>query len=138
MTKIVHCAKKRVVASDFYRGKVKSIYEREPLFRDFVQTIPQRYGGPINIYNTGTLDTIKSDFKNMVEDKWNRQQKQDPSVEMNFGAKVYAWRDMHVKEKIPASARIYQDQSSRPRATTPVGMPRVYVYHRSTMSPAPA
>ena len=126
------------MASDFYRGKVKSIYEREPLFRDFVQTIPQRYGGPINIYNTGTLDTIKSDFKNMVEDKWNRQQKQDPSVEMNFGAKVYAWRDMHVKEKIPASARIYRDQSSRPRATTPVTNPRVYVYHRSTLSPAPA
>jgi hypothetical protein len=25
----------RVVASDFYRGKVKSIYEREPLFHDF-------------------------------------------------------------------------------------------------------
>jgi len=128
----------RVVASDFYRGKVKSIYEREPLFRDFVQTIPQRYGGPINIYNTGTLDTIKSDFKNMVEDKWNRQQKQDPSVEMNFGAKVYAWRDMHVKDKIPASARIYRDQNSRPRATTPVTNPRVYVYHRSTLSPAPA
>jgi len=126
----------RVVASDFYRGKTKSIYEREPLFKDFVQTIPQRYDGPINIYNTGTLDTIKSDFKDMVADKWNRSQLKDPSVEMNFGAKAYAWRDMHVKEKIPASARIYQDQSSRARATTPTFLPRVYVYHRSTMSPA--
>jgi len=126
----------RVVASDFYRGKTKSIYEREPLFKDFVQTIPQRYNGPINIYNTGTLDIIKSDFKDMVADKWNRSQMKDPSVEMNFGAKAYAWRDMHVKEKIPASARIYQDQSSRARATTPTFLPRVYVYHRSTMSPA--
>jgi hypothetical protein len=27
----------KVVASDFYRGKVKSIYEREPLFRDFAE-----------------------------------------------------------------------------------------------------
>jgi len=129
----------RVVASDFYRGKVKSIYEREPLFKDFVTTIPQRYGDKVNIYNTGTLDTIKTDFKAMVEDKWNRSQLQDPSVEMNFGAKVYAWRDMHVKDKIPASARIYRDQNARgPRATTPINNPRVYVYHRSTMSPAPA
>lgn len=128
----------RVVASDFYRGKVKSIYEREPLFKDFCQTIPQRYGGQVNIYNTGTLDTIKTDFKAMVEDKWNRSQLQDPSVEMNFGAKVYAWRDMHVKEKVPASARIYREQCARPRATTPTSSPRVYVYHRSTMSPAPA
>jgi len=128
----------RVVASDFYRGKVKSIYEREPLFKDFCQTIPQRYGGQVNIYNTGTLDTIKTDFKAMVEDKWNRSQLKDPSVEMNFGAKVYAWRDMHVKEKVPASARIYSEQCARPRATTPTYSPRVYVYHRSTMSPAPA
>lgn len=128
----------RVVASDFYRGKVKSIYEREPLFKDFCQTIPQRYGGQVNIYNTGTLDTIKTDFKAMVEDKWNRSQLQDPSVEANFGAKVYAWRDMHVKEKVPASARIYREQCARPRATTPTYSPKVYVYHRSTMSPAPA
>jgi len=128
----------RVVASDFYRGKTKSIYEREPLFKDFVQTIPQRYGGPINIYNTGTLDTIKHDFKNMVDDKWNRSQMKDPSVEMSFGAKAYAWRDLHVKEKVPASQRIYRDQSARARATTPTSLPRVYVYHRSTMSPAPA
>ena len=45
----------------------------------------------------------------------NRSQLQDPSVEMNFGAKVYAWRDMHVKEKVPASARIYREQCARPR-----------------------
>ena len=31
----------RVVASDFYRGKVKSIYEREPLFHDFAQVITE-------------------------------------------------------------------------------------------------
>ena len=103
-----------------------------------MQTIPQRYGGPINIYNTGTLDTIKNDFKNMVDDKWKRSQMKDPSVEMSFGAKAYAWRDLHVKEAVPASQRIYKDQNTRARATTPVFLPRVYVYHRSTMSPVPA
>jgi len=127
----------RVVASDFYRGRVKSIYEREPLFADFCHTIPQRYG-QINIYNTGTLDTLKTDFKSMVEDKWRRMACRDPSVEMNFGAKVYPWRDLAVKEREPASARIFRAHEARgARATTPVNMPRVYVYHRSTMSPAP-
>ena len=29
----------RVVASDFYRGKVKSIYEREPLWREFSSSV---------------------------------------------------------------------------------------------------
>ena len=126
----------RVVASDFYRGKVKSIYEREPLFKDFCQTIPQRYG-PINIYNTGTLDTLKSDFKTMVEDKWKRKTLKDPSVEMNFGAKAYAWGDLAMKSREKESTRIFREQSSRPRGSTPVNFPRVYVYHRSTMSPAP-
>jgi len=126
----------RVVASDFYRGKVKSIYEREPLFADFCRTMPQRYGN-VNIYNTGTLDTLKNDFKTMVEDKWRRKELKDPSVEMNFGAKAYAWRDLAVKPRERESKRIFREQEARPRGSTPVGMPRVYVYHRSTMSPAP-
>lgn len=126
----------RVVASDFYRGKVKSIYEREPLFVDFARTIPDRYG-QVNIYNSGNLCRIKTDFKNMVEDKWQRMRCQDPSVEMNFGAKVYPWRDLAIKPHEPASARIFKEQSVRPRSTTPVNMPRIYVYHRSTMSPGP-
>lgn len=128
----------RVVASDFYKGKVKSIYEREPLFEDFCRTIPSKYGH-INIYNTDTLDTLKTDFKSMVDDKWKRMSCRDPSVEMNFGAKVYPWRDLAVKEREPASARIFRSHDARgPRATTPVNMPRVYVYHRSTRTPAPA
>lgn len=126
----------RVVASDFYKGKVKSIYEREALFTDYCRTLPDRFG-PINIYNSGTLNNIKHDFKNMVEDKWQRMQRKDPSVEMNFGAKVYPWRDLQVKPAEPASSRIFRDQASRPRATTPSSLPRIYVYHRSTMSPAP-
>lgn len=124
------------MASDFYRGHVKSIYEREPLFNDFCREIPKRYGH-VNIYNTACLDTIKTDFKAMVEDKLKRKSCRDPSVEHNFGSKVYPWRDIAVKEKEPASVRIFRTQDARPRAVTPVNMPRVYVYHRSTMSPAP-
>ena len=41
-----------------------------------------------------------------------------------FCIKAYAWRDLHVKEKVPASQRIYRDQSARARATTPTSLPR--------------
>jgi hypothetical protein len=122
----------RVVASDFYRGKVKSIYEREALFTDFCRTIPNRHGN-INIYNSATLDTLKGEFKSMVEDKWKRKGFNDPSVEHDFGTKVYPWRDVVMKEREPASSRIFRNHDARPRATTPVSMPRVYVYHRSTL-----
>ena len=129
----------RVVASDFYKGRVKSIYEREPLFNDFARTIPQRYGPKLNIYNSSVLGTIKHDFKDMVEDKMTRKTLKDPGVERDFGTKAYPWRDTLAKEREPASARIYRAQEARrtSRGTTPVNMPRVYVYHRSTMSPAP-
>jgi len=123
----------RVVASDFYKGKVKSIYEREPLFKDFCHIIPHRYGS-INIYNAQTLDTLKYDFKAMVEDKMTRRSLEDPSVESNILAKAYAWRDLVVKPKEPASARIFREQSSRPRLTSPSPTPKLYVYHRSTFN----
>lgn len=51
----------RVVASDFYRGKIKSIYEREPLFRDFAKGL-RLEEAKLSMYNSGTLDTIKKDF----------------------------------------------------------------------------
>ena len=38
----------RVVNTDFYRGKVKSIYEREPLF----QVTLLQYHGPKYIFKT--------------------------------------------------------------------------------------
>jgi hypothetical protein len=49
------------VASDFYRGKIKSIYEREPLFRDFAKGLRLEESN-LSMYNSGTLDTIKKDF----------------------------------------------------------------------------
>jgi len=129
----------RVVASDFYKGRVKSIYEREPLFNDFARTIPQRYGPTLNIYNSSVLNTVKHDFKDMIEDSMTRKTLKDPGVGRDFGTKAYPWRDTLAKEREPASSRIYRSQEARRagRGSTPVNMPRVYVYHRSTMSPAP-
>jgi len=124
----------RVVASDFYKGKVKSIYEREPLFKDFCRVIPQRYG-PINIYNTETVSTLKHDFKDMVEDKMKRRELEDPSVETNYVAKAYAWRDLVIRPREPASKRIFREQSARPRCMSPINtVPKINVYHRSTIN----
>lgn len=124
----------RVVASDFYKGKVKSIYEREPLFKDFCRVIPQRYG-PINIYNTETVSALKYDFKDMVEDKMKRRELEDPSVETNYVAKAYAWRDLVIRPREPASKRIFREQSARPRCMSPINTcPKINVYHRSTIN----
>jgi len=122
----------RVVASEFYRGKIKSIYEREPLFKDFCHIIPHKYG-PINIYNQDTVSTLKTDFKAMVEDKMRRKDLKDPSIESNYLAKAYAWRDLVVKPTEPASARLFREQASRPRMMSPEANPKIYVYHRSTL-----
>jgi len=122
----------RVVASEFYRGKIKSIYEREPLFKDFCHIIPHKYG-PINIYNQDTVSTLKTDFKAMVEDKMRRKDLKDPSIESNYLAKAYAWRDLVVKPTEPASARLFREQASRPRMMSPETNPKIYVYHRSTL-----
>ena len=83
----------RVVASDFYRGKVKSIYEREPLWQEFSSSVS---GKGYNMYNSEHLSNIKNDFKGLVEDKYRRVRylhTDSPSgfrrkVRNNFGASV--------------------------------------------------
>jgi hypothetical protein len=54
----------RVVASDFYRGKVKSIYEREPLFRDFAEV--QREYFKANFLSTQKLNIRPVVFENFI------------------------------------------------------------------------
>ena len=69
---------------DYYRGKTKSIYERDPLFSDFVSSIPTTS----NMYNSGNLNCLKEQFQTMVQDKWSRKQMQDPSVCHDMALKV--------------------------------------------------
>jgi len=52
---------------DYYRGKTKSIYEKEPLFRDFVRNIPLSQANP---YDNTNLSSLKNDFKEMLKDKY--------------------------------------------------------------------
>ena len=60
---------------DYYRGKTKSVYEKEPIFQDFVHNIPLSES---NLYDTDNLSKIKHRFNNMMQDKWGRDQTPDP------------------------------------------------------------
>ena len=60
---------------DYYRGKVKSVYEKEPVFKDFVRNIPLSES---NLYDNTNLSRIKRRFNNMLQDKWGRDKTPDP------------------------------------------------------------
>jgi hypothetical protein len=46
----------------------------------------------------------------MVEDKWSRKNCCDPSVERDFGRKLYPWQNVVGREAEPASIRISRIQ----------------------------
>ena len=60
---------------DYYRGKVKSVYEKEPMFKDFVRNIPLSES---SLYDNTNLSRIKRRFNNLLQDKWGRDQTPDP------------------------------------------------------------
>ena len=64
---------------------MRSIYERDPLFSDFVAGLPSATG---NMYNAGNLSCLKEQFQTMVQDKWGRKQLEDPSVDHDMALKV--------------------------------------------------
>jgi len=112
--------------SEYYRGKVKSIYEREPLFEDFVRNLPPT---DINAFNSQTVCRMKKQFAAMVQDQWGRKQCGDPSVRHNTASLASPWSN-YLSRPEPASVVLMDKQ--RYRSQTPAPMPRIYVYHRST------
>ena len=60
---------------DYYRGKVKSVYEKEPCFKDFVRNIPLSES---NVYDMNNLSRLKRRFHSMVSDRWGRDSTPDP------------------------------------------------------------
>ena len=56
---------------DYYRGKVKSVYEKEPAFKDFYRNIPL---SETNFYDNHNLTRIKHRFNNLVQNKMGRDQ----------------------------------------------------------------
>lgn len=126
----------RVVNTDFYRGKVKSIYEREPLFQDYSRSVEHK---GYSMYNSGDLRTMKQEFKSMVEDKFDKRMNHgDPAVDRDFGRKLYPWRNTFAADSTPASERLAHTHAERARREiTPVNKPRLFVYHRSTQNLPP-
>ena len=49
---------------DYYRGKVKSVYEKEPMFKDFVRNIPL---SEMNFDDSRNLTNLKQRFNTMVQ-----------------------------------------------------------------------
>ena len=49
---------------DYYRGKVRSVYEKEPMFREFVRNIPL---SEMNFYEHRNLSVLKQRFNTMVQ-----------------------------------------------------------------------
>merc|ERR1711971_1537360 len=47
---------------DYYRGKTKSIYEKEPIFRDFARNIPLSQ----SLDDSSSLHSLKRDFQKLV------------------------------------------------------------------------
>jgi len=69
----------------------------------------------------------------MVEDKWARKNCKDPTVEHDFGTKLYPWQNVVGKSGEPASQRIARLHAAKPRMETPPPVPKIRLYHKSTL-----
>ena len=118
---------------DYYRGKTKSVYEKEPIFKDFVHNIPLSES---NLYDTDNLSKIKHRFNNMMQDKWGRDQTPDPFTPS--GVNIH-YQTRGIKHPLfqnntgifkPASEKLALRHKSVPPAAGP--LPFIYVYHRNS------
>ena len=102
---------------DFYRGRTKSVYETETMFRDFARSIPLSQS---NLYDNTNLSGLKRDFQSLLVERHPvpqvcRPDPLSPSV-----------RDFSPREPMSeVLARKHRVQSAGP-----VVLPYIYVYHR--------
>ena len=54
------------------------------LFSNFVTSS----GAGGSMYRAGDMTSMKEQFSNMMQDRWSRKQKEDPSVDHDFARKV--------------------------------------------------
>lgn len=123
----------RVVASDYYKKYIKSVYEREPMFKEFFDSVPP---AERNFYNSQSLEKMKRDFRGLCSDQWDRKQAGDPSVDHDLARKVHPWGSYASRrpDGETASERLWRIQS-RPMEGGDPPLPRVTIYHRSTWTP---
>ena len=68
--------------SDYYRGKVKSVYEKEPLFKDFLRNLTITES---NVTENTNLSSLKQRFSNLVQSKRGPSEKYDPFTPTGVG-----------------------------------------------------
>ena len=61
--------------SDYYRGKVKSVYEKDPLFKDFMRNLPLTES---NLTEDVNLSALKKRFHNLVQSRRGAENHPDP------------------------------------------------------------
>ena len=123
---------------DYYRGKVKSVYEKEPAFKDFYRNIPL---SETNFYDNHNLTRIKHRFNNLVQNKMGRDQmnsRYDPYtpsgvriiniVDIKQSNRIYFKRLSGIFE--PASGKLALKHKAVPR--TPAPLPLIHIYHRNS------
>jgi len=113
----------------------KSIHERDPLFTDFVTSIPRTGTG--SLYNSGNLTELKDQFRVQVQDHWDRRSRGDPAVNHDIAYKAHGWSN-YLNRGATASSEELGRKHSRSqieanRKSYDSLMPRLTVYHRSTL-----
>merc|ERR1719394_2393547 len=104
---------------DYYRGHTKSIYEREPMFKDFARNIPLSQQ---NLLDSSNLTSLKNNFQSLVASRAGGQ-KPDPL------------RPLAIQTRNHRSAsEALAEKHQRSRSSTPVVLPHIYVYHRTGRS----
>merc|ERR1712089_32641 len=89
---------------DYYLGKTKSIYEKEPPFKDFVNNIPLSQS---NFYDVNNLSRLKRSFQNMLVGKEGWAQSQERMSEV-------------------------LSKKHKAQGPGPITLPYIYVYHRNS------
>ena len=124
---------------DYYRGKTKSIYEKEPIFRDFARNIPLSQ----SLDDSSNLHELKRDFQKLVSARDPALGRPDPlkpsAVSQNISTFTVCLLDSCLLELIhlgQGQNRLYQPKSEmlsqrhKSQAPAPVILPYIYVYHR--------
>jgi len=113
----------------------KSIHERDPLFTDFVTSIPS--SGTGNLYNSGNLTQLKDQFRVQVQDHWDRRSRGDPAVNHDIAYKTHGWSNYLNRGPTASSEELgrkhSRSQIEANRKSYDSLMPRLTVYHRSTL-----
>jgi len=100
---------------DYYRGMTKSVYEKEPLFRDFARNIPLSQS---NLYDNNNISTLKRTFDCLLSLRQPHRGIPDP-LAPSQGEQRYRPRsaDLEVRQRAGAGR--------------PCALPYIYVYHRN-------